>query len=262
MRVFRPAGPVVWTFGLLAVLFAFLLALVTAIFTLAELKPGDEWEAQLFILVVVGALATVSTGLWIHLLSQRIVIHGLWITFVVVFRKRTIYLRDVTRVLWRNNDSVTLIADRCRQRYSFGAYSVEDAADLVKLIRNNVRAALHEGWHPFYQARMKGRLDQRLLFLLRHPRANPNPQPIKVGRLLVMSLATSFPIALAFWGLIQWHLRQLDEVPPAPITGNWLFDCLVSAAAANAVPLMVVFVELFRLRRQRRNWEITGIEFV
>jgi hypothetical protein len=262
MRVYRPARPVVWAVGLLAVLFAFLLALVTVIFTLAELKPGDEWEAQLFILVVVGALATVSTGLWIYLLSQRIVIHGLWITFVGVFRKRSIHLRDVTRVLWRNNDSVTLIVGRCGQRYSFGAYSVEDAADLIKLIRNNVPAARHEGWHPFYQARMKGRLDRQQRFLLQNPRANPNPQPIKVGRLLTMSLATSFPIALGFWGLIQWHLRQLDEIPPAPITGTWLFDCLVSAAAANAVPLLLTFVELLRQRRQRRAWETTGIEFV
>jgi hypothetical protein len=196
------------------------------------------------------------------LLTQRIVVHGLWITFIGPFRKRTIHLRDVTRVRWRNNDSVSLIAYNCRQRYSFGWYSAEDAADLIKLIRNNLPAAMHEGWHPFYQARMKGRLDRRQLFLLQHPRANPNPQPIKVGRLLLMSLATSFPIALACWSLIQWHLRHVEDAATSPLTENSLLFCLSCAAAANVAPLLLVFVELFRLRRQRCAWETTGIEFV
>jgi hypothetical protein len=156
---------------------------------------------------------------------------------------------------------VTLISGRCRQRFWFGAYRVEDAADLIKLIRNNLPAALHEGWHPFYQARMKGRIDRQQRILLQNPRAKFTSQPLKVGRLVAISFGTSLIVALGFWGVIMHELRHTENLPPAPLTGSWLLDCLIYAAVANAAPLLLVFLENFRLRRKQRSWDATGIEF-
>jgi hypothetical protein len=189
------------------------------------------------------------------------VVNGLWITLVGPIRKRTLHLRDVTQVRWRNNDSVTLIAGHCRQRYWFGTYRVEDAADLIKLIRNNVPAALHEGWHPFYQARMKGRIDRQQRILLQNPCAKCTPQLIKAGRLVAISFGTSLIVALGFWDAIVHELRHTENLPAAPLTGSWLLDCLICAAVANAAPLLLVFIDIFRERRKRRVWDATGIEF-
>ena len=262
MRVYRPAGPLVWTFAFLAVVSAFYFAWAAIMLTARAIQTPDEWLPALLLLAFLAALTSVFPGLLIVLVSEKIVVHGLWITLIGPIRKRTIHLRDVTRVRWRKDDSVTLIAGRVRQSHWFGAYRVEDAADLIKLIRNNVPAALHEGWHPFYQARMKGRIDSRQRILLRNPRAKFAPEPLKVGRLVAISFGTSLIVALGFWGAIVHELRHTENLPPAPLTGSWLLDCLTLAAFANLPPLLLVFIEHFRTRRQRQVWEATGIEFV
>jgi hypothetical protein len=261
MRVYRPAGPLVWTLGFLAVVSAFYFTWAAIMLTVRAVQAEDEWLPLVLILVFLAALTSVLPCLWFVVLTQKIVVQGLWITLVGPIRKRTIHLRDVTRVRWRNNDSVTLVAGRCRQRFWFGAYRVEDAADLIKLIRSNLPAPLHEGWHPFYQSRMKGRIDRDQRFLLQNPRARLNPQPIKAGRLVAISFGTSLIVALGFWGAIVHELRHTENLPAAPLTGSWLLDCLICAAVANAAPLLLVFIEKFRERRKRRNWDATGIEF-
>jgi hypothetical protein len=216
MRVYRPAGPLVWVFGFLAVLSACYFAFVAIMVTARAIETPDEWLPALLLLAFLAALTSAFPGLLAILLTQKIVVQGLWITLSGPFRKRTLHLRDVTRVRWRNNDSVTLISGRCRQRFWFGAYRVEDAADLIKLIRNNLPAALQEGWHPFYQARMKGRIDRHQRFLLQNPRAKFTSQPLKVGRLVAISFGTSLIVALGFWGAIVHELRHTENLPPRP----------------------------------------------
>ena len=262
MRVYRPAGPLVWVCAFFAVVSAFYFAWGAIMLTARAIQTPEEWLPALLLLVFLAALTSVVPGLWVILLTQKIVVRGLWITLSGAFRKTTIHLRDVTQVRWRKNDSVTLISGRVRQWHWFGAYRVEDAAELIKLIRNNVPAAQHEGWHPFYQARMKGRFDRQQRFLLQNPSARLNPQALKLSRLVAISLGTSLIVALGFWGVIVHELRHTENLPPAPLTGSWLLDCLTLAAFANLPPLLLVLPEHFRARRKQRDWETTGIEFV
>ena len=92
---------------------------------------------------------------------------------------------------------------------------------MIKLIRNNVPGTLQEGWHPFYQARMKGRLDRDQRFRLQHPHAKYPPEPIKPVRLLAMSFGTSLLVTLAFLGVISGTFT-VENLPASPFTGNWL----------------------------------------
>jgi hypothetical protein len=254
MRVYRPAAWVAWFGGFFTVVFLCVFlghAVGLSVTHLSPRGPLGDLGLVAMAVSVYGTMTLMSLYVWAAGLTERIIVEGVSITFCGPIRRQTIDLRDVTRVRWRKNDSVTLETARCRQSVWFWASRLEDAADLIKLIRNNVPGGLQEGWHPFYQARMKGRLDRDQRFRLQHPHAKYPPEPIKPGRLLAISFSASMLVALAFWGVTLWELRNVENPPPSPLTGNWLLDCVLIGVLANVPPLSIVFIGLFRSRRKR-----------
>jgi hypothetical protein len=253
MRVYRPGPWLAWFGGTFSVLFSCVFVWNAVGLSLIDPTPHGPWFDLGFIAAtssVWGTMTLLSLYLWAAGLTARVVVEGLSITFIGPLRKQTIHLRDVTRVRWRNNDSVKLYAGSRRQSVWFGSLRVEDAADLVKLIRCNVPAALQEGWHPFYQARMKGRYDSEERFRLVHPRAKRLPQPLKPGRLIAVSFAASLIAVLAFRALIEWQLSNVPAGPRSPLTGNWSLDCLLIGLLAPAPTLLIGGASWIRSRRR------------
>ena len=82
---------------------------------------GPILSSCLRIVPVLGLLAAITCiplYVLIVALTEKIVVEGLWITLLGPIRKRSIDLRDVNRVAWRRNDSVTL--DSAGRRQSYG----------------------------------------------------------------------------------------------------------------------------------------------
>jgi hypothetical protein len=252
MRVYRPAAWIAWFGGVHSVIFLCVFVGHAVVFSLIDPTPRGPWIDLVFVaaaLSVYGTMTLLSLYLWAVGVTERIVVEGLSITFIGPIRKQTIHFRDMTRVRWRNNDSVKLYAGSRRQSMWFGGSRVEDAADLIKLIRHNVPAALQEGWHPFYQARMKGRYDNQERFRLVHPQAKRLPQPLKPGRLVAVSFGISLFAVLVFRALIEWQLSNVPTSPRSPLTGNWSLDCLLIGLLAPAPTLLIAATSLFRSRR-------------